>query len=109
MGRIPFLKQDFEFRRVIFGVSCIVNTPPQHLPPIVNERMPDIVKQLAFLSLKMREYRVKILEDNEKHVAKSFKKIQQRETENGDFEDEEDEESGESDDDEKLDSDEEEK
>lgn len=75
MQRIPTFKQDFEFRRVIFGLTSIVNTPPQGLPPIVNERIPELVKQLAYLTHKCREQRLEILKDNEKHVAKSLKEI----------------------------------
>ena len=52
--------------------------------------MPDLIKQLAYLSLKCRDQRLEVLKDNEKHVAKSLKEIQQLEAEDGGFEDVED-------------------
>jgi len=38
------------------------------LPAIVSQRLTDITKQLVALCGKMRTERVKILEDNEKHL-----------------------------------------
>lgn len=76
---IPSLKFDFEIRRVIFGLTAIVGTRPEALPMIVNQRMGDIVKHLALLSIKMREKRLEVLHDNEetlKDNAKGNKNIQ---------------------------------
>ena len=86
MQYLPNFKYDFEFRRVIFGLTSVVNTPPQNLPGIVAERLPDLVKSIAMISLKMREKRLEILKDNEDYVKEELKKQAQ----DGDFEDEDD-------------------
>lgn len=65
---MPNFKYEFEHRRVIFGLTAIVNTPPQNMPALVNDRLPEIVKQMAMLSLKMRDIRVEVLRDNEDHL-----------------------------------------
>ena len=72
---MPQLKHDFELRRVIFGLSCVVNTPPQNLPALVAERLPDIVKSLAMLSMKMRQQRLDVLKDNEEHLKDELKRL----------------------------------
>jgi len=85
MKKMSSFKRDFELRRIIFGLASIVGTPPHTLPAIVNERMPEIVKQLAMLSMKARDDRLNVLKDNEKYVEKTNKKLQDG------FEDEEEE------------------
>lgn len=65
---MPTYKYDFELRRVIFGLTAIVKTSPQAIPAIVAQRLPEIVRQIALLSLKMREERMKILTDNEEYL-----------------------------------------
>lgn len=57
MQTIPTLKQDFELRRVIFGLTSIIATDASLLPPIVAQRLPDLVKQLAQLSINIRKKR----------------------------------------------------
>jgi len=49
------MKHDFELRRVIFGLTSILCTDLSQIPPVVAQRLQDIMKQLAQLSLKMRE------------------------------------------------------
>ena len=71
---IPELKHEFELRRVIFGLTSIICTDPQNLPAIVSQRLPDIMKQLAMLSLKMREQRLEVLKDNEENIAEEMEK-----------------------------------
>ena len=51
---LPTFKHDFELRRVIFGLSGIISTPPQALPAIVGQRISDIAKQLTVTCQKMR-------------------------------------------------------
>ncbi len=65
---MPTLKFDFELRRVIFGLTSIISANANSLPAIVTQRLPDIFKQLAALSLKMKDQRMKILKDNEEHL-----------------------------------------
>ena len=62
------MKFDFELRRLIFGLSSIISTPAAAIPALVAQRLPDITKELVNLSLKMREERKKILDDNEDHI-----------------------------------------
>jgi len=52
---IPELKHDFELRRVIFGLTAIICTEPAHLPAIVSQRLQDIMKSLAMLSIKAKD------------------------------------------------------
>lgn len=65
---MPIFKHDFEIRRVIFGLTAIIKTNPQIIPAIVAQRLPELVRQLALLSLKMKDERVKILKDNENYL-----------------------------------------
>ena len=44
---LPGLKHEFELRRVIFGLTAVISTNPQFLPPVVLDRLPDITKSLA--------------------------------------------------------------
>lgn len=46
-------KNDFELRRIIFGLSSILKTPEIHLPQFINEKLPEIIKQLNMLSDKV--------------------------------------------------------
>lgn len=71
---IPELKHDFELRRVIFGLTAIICTEPAHLPAIVSQRLPDIMKSLAMLSIKARDQRLVILKDNEEEIEEQKKK-----------------------------------
>ena len=70
---LPTLKRDFELRRVIFGITSIIANP-QALPGIVQTRLPEITRELAGLTLKMRREREKIVEDNEEHVKEETEK-----------------------------------
>ena len=60
---------------------------------MVAERIPDLVKALASLSIRMRDKRVTILKDNEEHLAELIKHLKEAEEGDG-FEDEEDDGSG---------------
>lgn len=55
------------------------------MPAVVAQRLPDITKEIAQLSLKMKEERVKVLKDNEEHIAEQKKK-QAADGESGDEE-----------------------
>ena len=35
---------DFELRRIIFGLSSILKTPEIHLPQFINQKLPDLIK-----------------------------------------------------------------
>jgi hypothetical protein len=61
-------KSDFELRRNIFGLSSIIACP--QVPAAVAERLPDLLKQVALLAIKMESERLETLKDNEEHVAK---------------------------------------
>jgi hypothetical protein len=37
-------KNDFELRRIIFGLSSILKTPETHLPQFINQKLPDLIK-----------------------------------------------------------------
>ncbi|CDW76775.1 UNKNOWN [Stylonychia lemnae] len=68
------MKHDFELRRVIFGLTSILCTEPSLLPALVGQRIPEIMKQLAQLSLKMREQRLEVLKDNEESIQEEQNK-----------------------------------
>lgn len=72
---IPTVKHDFEMRRLIFGLTSIISTPPAQMPALVAQRLPDITKQLVVLTLKMREERLKIVVDNEEHIKEQQEKM----------------------------------
>jgi hypothetical protein len=66
-------KKDFEIRRNIFGLCAIISTPEACLPPIVSQRLPDIMNQLSLLTKKMHNERLDVLKDNQDHVKKGGK------------------------------------
>jgi hypothetical protein len=55
-------KKDFEIRRVILGLTSIIQTQP--LPNVVQEKLPDVMNQLGLLSIKMNGERLKVLKEN---------------------------------------------
>lgn len=61
-------KSDFELRRNIFGLSSIITCP--QVPAAVAQKLPDLLKQLALLAIKMESERLDTLKDNEEHVAR---------------------------------------
>ncbi len=71
---LPTLKHDFELRRLIFGLSAIVGTPPGAMPAAIAEKLPFVMRELASVCGKMREERLKVLKDNEEHLAEEAKK-----------------------------------
>ena len=81
-------KHDFELRRVIFGFSAILKMNPQQIPQLVFQRLPDIIKHLAYLCMKMNEERLKILNDNKKYIEKGVNKEDDSDNEDLDSEEE---------------------
>ena len=63
-------KLEFEIRRILFGLSSILRTPAANLPEIIQQKLPEITKQLGILSGKVYAQREKLLIENEKFVAK---------------------------------------
>ena len=94
---IPTLKHDFELRRVIFGLTSIISIPHNQLPGIVAQRLPDILKQIALLSIKSRDQRLDVLKDNEEELEEQKKKQSGQEAAQDDEEDEVEEIEGEED------------
>lgn len=68
---IPSLHHEFELRRVIFGLTAIVNTDPSTLPDLVRDRLPDIVQWLAKLCGQMQEERMRMVREKEKENGAS--------------------------------------
>ena len=88
-------KLEFEIRRNVFGLCGILRTPSGALPELIQQKLPDITKQLGILSDKVTAQRVKILTANEKFVEKGGASSDDEELdsddENEDFQDEDDE------------------
>lgn len=63
-------KDDFAYRRNIFGLSSIITAPENVLPQIVSQKLPDVMNQLALLSQKMHNERVKTVTENEDYIKK---------------------------------------
>jgi len=70
MDNMKNFKHEFEIRRIVFGLTCIVRTPAQSLPPIVAQKMQEIMKQLADSAMKVYKIREDTLKENEEHIAK---------------------------------------
>lgn len=68
LGFMSKFKLEFEIRRIVFGLLAILKTPGEHIPPIVQQQLPEITKQLAVLAKQVHSQRLKILEDNEKFI-----------------------------------------
>lgn len=63
-------KEDFEFRRNIFGLSSIIKTPENYLPLLVKEKLPMVMNQLTIICQKMHTKRLETLKENEEFVQK---------------------------------------
>jgi len=63
---VPTLHHEFELRRVIFGLTAIVNTDPSTLPELVRDRLPDIVCWLAKLCDLMEGERLRNVKEKER-------------------------------------------
>jgi len=50
---MPNFKLEFEIRRNVFGLSSILRMPSASLPEIIQQRLPEITKQLGVLSDKV--------------------------------------------------------
>lgn len=44
LQNMPYFKHDFEFRRIIFGLTSILKTPVVNIPQIVLQRLQEIVR-----------------------------------------------------------------
>lgn len=53
------MKQDFEIKRFVIGLSSLVQRDPNELPPQVQQQMGNIMKVIAFLCQKSIVVRVK--------------------------------------------------
>ena len=63
-------KDDFEYRRNIFGLSSIIKNPEQTMPQLVSQKLPEVMKQLAILCQKMHNDRLKTMKENEEFINK---------------------------------------
>lgn len=70
-------KLEFEIRRIIFGLLSILKTPGSSIPPIVQQQLPQITKQLAALANQCHSERMKTLEENEKYIKKGFEESEE--------------------------------
>lgn len=57
----PGFSKDFEIRKVIFGLTAIINAPQDSLPAMLNEKLPLIMNNLAFFAIKIHHIRLKDL------------------------------------------------
>lgn len=58
---------DFEMRRLLLGLTSIVNqAPSQNLPPLIFQRLPTIVSCVSNLSTQVHEERMKVLRAKER-------------------------------------------
>ena len=69
---IPRFKKEFEIRRVLFGMTAILRTPIEHLPPLVAAKQPDLFKEIGTLAIRNFKVRKECLEENEEHLAKGL-------------------------------------
>ena len=58
---------DFEMRRILLGLTSIVNQgPSQNLPPLIYQRLPTIVNSIVNLTSQVHEDRMKALRVKER-------------------------------------------
>ena len=72
LGYMSNFKQEFEIRRILFGLLSILKTPGASIPQMVQQHLPEIVKQMSGLAHRVHKERLKNLETNEKYIAKGF-------------------------------------
>ena len=48
-------KLEFEIRRIIFGLLCILKTPVANLPQVVQNQLPEITKQMGALATQVHK------------------------------------------------------
>lgn len=78
-------KLEFEIRRIVWGLLAILKTPGTEIPPMVQQQLPEITKQMSGLAHKVHKERVKNLENNEKHIANGFESSDDEEDDDEDF------------------------
>ena len=61
---------DFELRRIIFGLSSILKTQETHLPQFIYQKLPDLIVQLSMLCEKVHSGRVKQLKEDQEYIQK---------------------------------------
>jgi hypothetical protein len=52
MQFLPKFKREFEIRRVLFGLTTIIRTPFECLPPMVGAKTSDMFKEIGMLAIK---------------------------------------------------------
>jgi hypothetical protein len=81
---MPQFKQEFEMRRVIFGLVSILRCPINLAPMLIQSRITDLFKTTNDLVLRQYNQRLETVTDNEKSIREEMEAKQ-----NGDgFEDE---------------------
>lgn len=63
-------KDDFEYRRNIFGLSSIIKNDESSMPQLVSQKLPEVMRQLALLCQKMHTERLKTFKENEEFINK---------------------------------------
>ena len=48
----PGFVKDFEIRKIIFGLSALIKTPQNELPPMLSEKLPMIMTNLAYFTIR---------------------------------------------------------
>lgn len=69
---MPNFKQEFEIRRVLFGITSMLQCDRQFMPPLVQERLPSITQWIVKLTSTCYDKRMKNLEKNEEFIKNGF-------------------------------------
>lgn len=89
MKFMPKFKKEFEIRRVLFGLTAIMRSAQEHLPPLVAQKRPDLMKEVASLTVKCYQDRTDTLKENEDYLAKGMPDL---DGEDGEYDSESDDE-----------------
>ena len=63
-------KREFEIRRILFGLTAIIRTPLECLPPMVGAKTADLFKEIGMLAVKQYNERIDCVKVNEEDIAK---------------------------------------
>ena len=74
-------------RRNIFGLTCILKM--QQLPEFIQQRLPQMMEQIAILAIKMHAERLDVIKDNKEHIANGGKLDMGDDDDDDGFEDDE--------------------
>jgi len=87
---MPKFKKEFDIRRVLFGLTAIIRSPLEQLPPLIAQKQPDLFKEICTLATRIFKERKDTLKENEDFLAKGLEHEDEADYDDEEEEDEKD-------------------